>query len=229
MLRMSITGSLSGKYLGECDQLFSTFPNKLCFRLNLSITQPFCCAASKYTYDLTPFSIHLIFPPLPPKSMTRRQSLACWGLSYSNMRLFTSPPVPFSFSQWGGRAYAFSCLIRFRIEQSILSQVQVYKGIHTLASLHPCRTNTLFPKKWHLPLLQMESSESSVRYILQSIRLILIIQATYKCSFDRLSSCHSSVVSPTTVSETTLATESYHDAFLICMSYSTGAGFMLTY
>lgn len=211
------------------DHLFCTFPNRLCFSSKFH-TQPFCCAPSKSTYDLTPFSIHLIFPPLTPKSMTRRQSLSCWGLSYSILTCAYPHLHPFHFhfpNEETGHTHFMSYPFWDWTEH--LSQVQVYKGIHTLASLHPCRTNTLFPKKWLLPLLQLESSESLVRYILQSIRLIVIIQATSICSFDWSPSCRFSVVTSTTVSETPTTIEPwYHDAFFICMSYSTIARVMLT-
>ena len=44
--------------------------------------------------------------------MTGRQSLACWGSSILACA-YTYPPVPFSFSQRGGRAYTFYVLSVF--------------------------------------------------------------------------------------------------------------------
>ena len=85
---------------------------------------------------LTPFNIHHIFPPLPSKSMTRRQSLACWGSSI----LASSQSVPFSFSQWGGRAYAFRVFsILGLFKQSIYPRYRCikrysYSGISTSMS-----------------------------------------------------------------------------------------------
>ena len=156
--------------------------------------------------------------------MTRRQSLACWGLSYSNMRLSTSPPVPFSFSQWGGRACAFLCLIRLWIKQSIYPRyrcIKVFIPWHLHIHVEPIRfsprNDTFLCCKWKAV------SRSSIIYC-SAFDSFAIIQATNKCSFDWHSSCHFPVVTPATVSETTSTpTEPNHDAFFICMSYYTGA------